>query len=55
VIFGHVTLVDVEGEPIRLRCWMPGEECRDYPLDVPSFWLLARLFALAVIKRMPRS
>lgn len=54
MIFGHVTLVDVEGEPLRIRCWMPGEEVRDYPIDLPSFWLLARLFMAAMMKRVPR-
>lgn len=52
LIFGHVTLVDEPGEPLRIRCWMPGESCRDYPIDVPSFLLLAELVMKVLIKRM---
>ena len=54
IIFGHVTLVDVDGEPIKIRCWMPGEECRDYTIDLPSFWLLVRLVMKAMLKRAPK-
>jgi hypothetical protein len=54
VIFGHVTLVDQEGEPLALRCWMPGEECKTYPIDLPSFWLLVRQITLAMLKRVGR-
>ena len=54
MIFGHVTLVDVDGEPLMIRCWMPGEECRDYPIDLPSFWLLAKVVMKAMLRRMPR-
>lgn len=56
MIFAHVTLIDIEGEPIRIRCWMPedGGKYTDYPIDLNSFWLLAKLFAMAVMRRMPR-
>lgn len=50
--FGHVTLVDEPGEPLKIRCWMPGEECRDYPIDLPSFFLLAELVLKAWLKRV---
>lgn len=54
MIFGHVTLVDEPGEPLKIRAWMPGEECRDYPIDLPSFLLLASLVMKALLKRMGR-
>ena len=51
-IFSHARLIDVDGEPMAIRIWTPGEPSRDFLIDLPSFFTLAEEVMRAWLRRL---